>query len=275
MTGDDPERARARLVAHARAIARLHAGTIGHEERYREIRDSLGPRGAPRDWKRYGIVLDTQGWGDLRVLEPELRQAFARVGQVPPAAFWEEYRSLAAAIEGPSLRAYVHNDSCPDNTLFTPDGAHLIDFERGGYHFALLDAAYCRLGMPHCYWVGRVPDEVTAEVEASYRETLAPAIPRIADDRLFGRAMTEACAYWVVRNGTWLVHRGFEEDFDWGTATWRQRVFLRLEQFAATTEQFSHLTAMGAAARETARRLRRHWPHRPMPLFPAFRSPPR
>ena len=44
-----------------------------------------------------------------------------------------------------------------------------------------------------------------------------------------------------------------------------------LEQFAATTEEFSHLPAMGTAARETVRRLKSHWTCDPMPLFPAFR----
>lgn len=69
----------------------------------------------------------------------------------------------------------------------------------------------------------------------------------------------------------WMIHRDFEKDFTWGSATWRQRVLLRLEQFAATTEEFAHLPAMGKAARETVQRLTRHWTSDPMPLFPAFR----
>ena len=83
--------------------------------------------------------------------------------------------------------------------------------------------------------------------------------------------MTEACAYWIISNGMWMVQRDFENDFSWGSATWRQRVFLRLEQFAATAEEFSHLPVMGAAARETVQGLKRHWTYDPMPLYPAFR----
>jgi len=271
LTGDDPEQARTSLTMHAQAIAELHAGTVGLEDQYRNIRDSLGPAGVPRDWKQYGIVLDTQGWGDLRSLRSELQAGFARVGQVVPGAFWDEYESLASSLENPSpFRTYVQNDACPDNTLFTSGGVHLVDFERGGYHLSMLDAAYCRLGMPHCFWAGRVPEDVTTAAEMAYRDVLSAAIPAVAEDRLFGRAMTEACAYWIISNGDWLIHRGFENDFDWGSATRRQRVFFRLEQFAAATEQFSHLPSLGAAARETIRRLRRQWEYRPMPLFPAF-----
>ncbi|MGC4043021.1 MAG: hypothetical protein QM758_04390 [Armatimonas sp.] len=272
LQGTDPDYARESLVLQAQALAELHAHTLGQEARYWQVRDALGPRGAPRDWKRYGILEDTQGWGNLRALQPELQKAFDQLGQHVPTAFWDEYASLVAAIENPSpFRAYVQNDSCPDNTLITPGRLRLLDFERGGYHLCLLDAAYCRLSMPHCFWAARLPADIAPIVERAYRQRLAYALPEAADDRLFGRAMTEACAYWIISNGMWMVHRSFDQDFPWGAATWRQRVFLRLEQFAATTKEFSHLQEMGAAARETLRRLKTHWTCEPMPYFRAFR----
>lgn len=272
LQGTDPDYARKCLTMQAQAVAELHANTLGQEARYWQIRDALGPRGVPRDWKRYGNLLDTQGWGNLRVLQAELQKGFDFIGQQVPMAFWDEYASLVTAIENPSpFYAYVHNDACPDNTFITPGRLRLIDFERGGYHLCLLDAAYCRLSMPHCYWANRLPDDVAPTVERAYRERLSQTLPEVADDRLFAKGMTEACAYWVISNGMWLVHQDFDKDFNWGNATWRQRVLLRLEQFTATTEEFAHLPVMGAAARETIRRLKSHWTCDPMPLFPAFR----
>lgn len=274
LQGTDPAYARECLTLHAQAVAELHAHTVGQaaEARYWQIRDALGPRGVPRDWKTYGNLLATQGWGDLRALQPELQKGFARIGQQVPTAFWDEYAMLVAAIENPSpFRAYVHNDTCPDNALLTPGRLRLIDFERGGYHLCLLDVAYCRLSMPHCYWANRLPDDLAPTVERAYRTVLSPFLPQAADNRQFGKAMTEACAYWIISNGMWMVHRDFEQDFTWGSATWRQRVLLRLAQFAATTEEFAHLPAMGRAARETVQRLKRHWTVEPMPIFPAFR----
>jgi len=272
LQGTDPAYARQCLTLHAQAVAELHAHTLGQEARYWQIRDALGPRGIPRDWKTYGNLLDTQGWGDLRALQRELQKGFDRIGQQVPAPFWDEYAALVAAIEQPSpFRAYVHNDTCPDNSLLTPGGLRLIDFERSGYHLCLLDVVYCRLSMPHCYWANRLPADVPAMVERAYRKVLSQVLPAAAEERLFGMKLTEACAYWIISNGMWLVHRDFAQDFTWGSATWRQRVLLRLEQFAATTEEFSHLPTMGAAARETVRRLQSHWTCDPMPLFPAFR----
>jgi len=272
LQGTNPDYARECLTMHAQALAELHAHTLGHEALYRQIRDALGPRGVPRDWKLWGNLLDTQGWGDLRALEGELRKGFERIGQQVAPAFWDEYAYLTAAFEGPSpFRAYVHNDSCPDNTFITPGRLRLIDFERGGYHQCLLDAAYCRLSMPHCYWANRLPEDVAPAVERAYRKRLSQALPEAGDDRAFAMGMTEACAYWIISNGMWMVHRDFENDFTWGSATWRQRVLLRLEQFAATAEEFAHLPVMGAAARETVQRLRSHWTCDPMPFYPAFR----
>lgn len=272
LQGTDPDYAQECLTMHAQAVAELHAHTLGHEARYWQIRDGLGPRGVPRDWKLWGNLLDTQGWGNLRSLQTELQKGFDRIGQQVSTAFWDEYSSLVAAMENPSpFRAYVHNDSCPDNTFLTPGRLRLIDFERGGYHLCLLDAAYCRLSMPHCYWANRLPEDVAPIVERAYREVLSQALPEAAEDRRFAVAMTEACAYWIISNGMWMVHRDFEKDFNWGIATWQQRVLLRLEQFAATTEEFSHLPAMGDTARETVRRLKSHWTCDPMPLYPAFR----
>lgn len=271
LCGDDPVLAEFRLTEHARALARLHAVTIGREGEYRRIRDGLGPRGVDRSWRRHGIVLDTQGWGDLRSLRDDLAATFEHLGQRCSPAFWAEYDELVETVGTRSpFRTYVHSDSCPDNVLFTSSGTRLVDFERGGFHFCLLDAAYPRLSMPHCFWAGRIPLAVTAAAESAYRQTLAPTIPEVADDRRFGQAMTAACAYWIVSNGTWLVHRGFDADFGWGPATWRQRVFLRLQQFAATSEEFDALPAMGAAARETISRLHRHWEFQDVPVFPAF-----
>jgi hypothetical protein len=272
LLGTDPDYARECLTMHAQAVAEIHAHTLGQEARYWQIRDTLGPRGVPRDWKVWGNLLDTQGWGDLRALKVELQKGFDRIGQRVSTAFWDEYASLVSAVEKPShFRAYVQNDSCPDNIFITPERLRLIDFERGGYHLCLLDAVYCRMSMPHCYWANRLPDDVAPTVERVYRKVLSRILPEARDDRRFSMALTEACAYWIISNGMWMVHRDFEKDFTWGSATWRQRVLLRLEQFAMTTEEFSHLPVMGTAARETVRRLKSHWTCDPMPLFPAFR----
>lgn len=262
LMGTDPDLAREALGLHAEAVADLHAGTLGKEELYRQVRLALGPFTQRR----------SMGWGDLREKRAELEKAFDAIGQSASPRFWDEYDALIAAIDDSApFRAFVHNDSCPDNTVLMPGRVRLIDFEVGGYHTALLDAAYCRLCMPHCWLAQRLPAEVTPAVERRYRQRLAQAVPESLNDRLFGQRMTEACAYWLISNGTWMVHRNLEKDFPWGASTWYQRVLMRLGQFAETTDEFEHLTEMGHAARETLRRLRERWTSEPMPLYHAFR----
>lgn len=180
---------------------------------------------------------------------------------------------MTAAIHGSSLfRAYVHNDTCPDNCLMTADGVRLIDFERGGYHHCLVDVAYYRLGMPHCCWAGRLPSDVVVNLEQRNRENIASFIPEAADIRRFGSALTDACAYWNISSGIWMLDKNFAADFNWGNSSWRQRVLFRLEQFATATEEFHYLPVMGDAARETLRILGSHWISAPLPLFPSFSS---
>ena len=62
-------------------------------------------------------------------------------------------------------------------------------------------------------------------------------------------------------------------DKEWGIATLRQRILLRLAIGAAVTEEFGHLEALGATLGAAAAKLRALWPPEAeaMPYYPAFR----
>ena len=262
LMGDDPEAARRALRLHAKATAHLHNTTASREQEYKGIRDSLGPRVAAREG---------QGWGSLEALQQELVTGFSVAGISPEPDFWAEFDVLKHAIShnGP-FRAFVHNDSCPDNTWLGKDALRLLDFERSGYHHRLLDAVFARMSMPHCYLANAVPHEVVLEVEGAYRKAAGTACPALADNRLFGQEIVHACFYWVVSNGTWLLERCFQDDFTWGISTWRQRVLHRLDVLAFTCDEFAYMPAVGKSARRTTQRLREVWPTSAMPVFPAF-----
>ena len=150
----------------------------------------------------------------------------------------------------------------------------LLDFERGGFHHALLDAVYGRLCFPSCYYANRLPDHIAPMMEEAHRAQLVRRCPEAADEVRFRQEIVHACAYWLISNGNWMLESAFQDDWQWGLSTWRQRVLLRLELFANTTEEFNHLPAMGETARLCLTRLKAIWPadvHQ-MPVFPAFRS---
>ncbi|MBA3379194.1 MAG: hypothetical protein H0T93_09945 [Chloroflexia bacterium] len=63
-----------------------------------------------------------------------------------------------------------------------------------------------------------------------------------------------------------------EEDFEWGTATIRQRLLVRLDVVIQVTRESGHLEALGDQAEAMARTLHDRWDPivAPLPLYPAF-----
>jgi phosphotransferase family enzyme len=246
----------------AECVGKMHAATVGLQDRYWEYRDALGPR--------------VQGRG--RQLHDghhqDLLRGFAAVGVEPAAGFEEEFQQLAAAMADPGpFLAYVHGDPCPDNCRIVDGKLRLFDFETSGFHHAMLDAVYGRIAFPTCWCVNRLPAHIAPMMEAAYRTELVKGCPAAGDDRRFQRELVHCCACWLIRNGIWMLENATQDDWRWGISTWRQRVLLRLDALTDTTEEFNHLRAMGATARRCTKRLREIWPEEAdrMPLYPAFR----
>jgi hypothetical protein len=263
LMGDDPGRAEEGLRLLAECLGKMHAETMGREQEYQQYRDALGPR-PQHDW-----------WSDLGQHRGRLFKGFQAIGVEPAPGFETEFERLAAVVADPGpFLAYVHGDPCPDNCRIVDGRLRLFDFEAGGFRHALSDAAYGRITFPTCWCANRLPAHVAPMMETAYRAQLVHACPAAADDDRFYREMVHACAAWLIFSGTWLLDNVHETDRRWGIATWRQRVFLRLDALADATEEFDHLPAMGLTARRCAQRLREIWPSQAdtMPLYPAFRA---
>jgi len=256
--------AREALVAYAAALARVHAATSGREADYARLRRRLGPE---------ALQGDAQAWRGLcEDLLPELRAGLAAVGVEAAPGFEDEYAEALAAVRAPGpFAALTQCDACPDNCRVEGGVPLLLDFERAGYHHALIDAACAPLCFPSCGHALRIPDEVIAAMSAAYRAGFAPACPAAADDARFGREMARVCAYWLMSNGNWLLGEAVAGDATWGFATWRQRVVTRLDLFARLAAP--HLPAMGLTAERCVDRARRLWPESVagLSVYPAFR----
>jgi len=264
LMGDDPERAKEALRWHAEEVGWLHNATIGNEERFTQIRNELGPPPNAQG----GL-----GWGDLTTLREPLRESFVALDVSPGDGFWDDFQALTEAIAQPgSMRAFVHNDSCPDNLRLLDDGIRLFDFEVAGYHHRFLDAVYARMSMPHCYLANAVPIDVIQATELAYRNVSLITAPQLEDERKAGREIVHACFYWLVSNGIWRVKDPLGDDFTWGISTWRQRVIHRLDALAEACDEFAYMPSVANAARETTSRLRKIWTVDPLPFYPAFRS---
>ena len=261
--GDSPDEAASALRAHAKAVACLHHLTSASEELYVNLRDSLGPRVEFRE----GL-----GWTRLDYERKRIERGLEAINIRPEPSFWDEYESMSVAVSRPgAFRAFVHNDSCPDNTWMTGNDLKLIDFERGGYHHRLIDAVYARMSMPHCYLANIVPMDVVHETEKEYRAWVDCIAGLRADGQQFEKELVHACFFWVVSSGIFRIEESLLEDTEWGISTWRQRVIHRLAALASACDEFEHMPATSRVAREAKRRLEGVWRTEPMPVFPAFR----
>jgi hypothetical protein len=110
-------------------------------------------------------------------------------------------------------------------------------------------------------------------VTETYRAELATHLPEAGDPVRFGRALTDAAAFWVVRDiTTRLLEGALKEDQTWGISTWRQRLIHRLPAFVELAHRHDHLPALAETAEALHRRLTGRWVAlAPMPTYPALR----
>jgi hypothetical protein len=261
LLGDDPEVARAALIAYATTVGRMHGQTAGRGATFHQIAAQFEPpsTGVDVDW-----------------LGPIAHSMLDALDIIPPAGLDDDLETLAASIAAPGpFAVFIHADPCPDNWARSGSGDCLFDFEFATIGHALLDGVYGRVPFPTCWCVGRLPEDVTLAMERAYRTELSQGCMAARDDALYSRGMAEVCAYWLVylcRYSPMLPL--LAEDFEWGTATVRQRLLARLDVVIQVTRDADHLTAIGRAAEDLVRELGRRWDADAinLPLYPAFRS---
>lgn len=224
------------IIGYATALARLHAATSADDE-------GTLPRWSP------------PGGGDVDAF-----LGFARaLGATPARAVVDELAGLVRRLAEPSGHALLHGDPCPANDLHTPAGVRFVDFEQASLGDGMIELAYLRIGFPTC-WCSTAPDDgLLAAAESAYRAALG------------GRPdgdLADACAGWLIR-GDALVQRAFREgpdhlaaalraDWQWGTATARQRLVHRLGVVAAMPGD--RLAALAALSSDVRDRMLVAWP---------------
>jgi hypothetical protein len=263
LLGNDPALAREHMLALAAALGRMHAATTGQKPRYDQIRYTLG--GVPTS-KDDGVSELVAMWlASLESLSIKLQ---------PGATHELAEMQSALADPGPFL-AFIHHDPCPDNWRMINGKMRLFDFETAGFHHALLDGVYGRIHFPTCWCVNRFPPDLPLAMEQTYRAELVQGCPPACDDQVFYSAVGAACAFWVLVTceGRASLAETMEENREWGIATLRQRVGVRLGLFVETCASLDVLPALGHTASDLLAVLQARWSEDAlsMPLYPAFR----
>ncbi len=141
-----------------------------------------------------------------------------------------------------------------NNYLVDADGdGRLIDFEAAGFRHAISDLVN-DLYIPGSMWL-TVTDPVSNGVEEAYRNTMAPVVPQITDDRTFGHALAGAgFISAAARLGLpKLDARPFGDHS-------RLHRIATLQAAAETAERHRSLPHLTGWSRAAAEALRRRWP---------------
>jgi hypothetical protein len=256
-TAAEAERA---LKGYATALSRLHADTIGCLDAYHETFESIFGSGRPRR---------APGWR----LEKEAELVVDRIGGDPPAC---ELDLLSSRLvdPGPWL-SLIHGDPCPDNSLLMDEGVRLIDYEFAKPSHALLDGIYWRMGFPTCWCAGRIPADVVARLDTTYRTELGYSIPLARDDSAYRIELTYMSAVWLFTCLAWRLDEALKRDEMWGIWSIRGRLLWYLEVVIEMTDATNVLPGINRTARAWLLELRRRWPDAtPLGLYPAFARTP-
>jgi aminoglycoside phosphotransferase (APT) family kinase protein len=258
LTGER-DRARADLVAYARALGSLHTWSMGRAAELAGL------------WARYAPAVPAAPWLERAVEEGKkpFLAAAAALG-LATGGVAREIGELPALLSGASPSGLVHGDACPDNVRLLGDGCRIFDFETASWGPVVLDAAYLLAPFPTCWCFASLPADAAAPALEAYREYLRAAGIDLGPG--WDAAVAAALASWLVARGQRLAGL-LEEDPEWGTTTLRPRLLTWLSSFTGQAARAGVLPRLQALASELHDQLSRRWPDLVIPDYPALAQP--
>ncbi len=256
LNSNNPQEARNALLLYAKSLGQLHAATQNQEAQWNQIRSRIGAPKAPSQLEQWA----TQTNQFIGICQ--------RYGIAIPEQFAFEMNTILVALEHPKeYLVFTPTDCCPDNHLLQEDGLLFFDCEGATMRHALLDAAYLLVPFPSCWCVGQIPEHLSRELIAAYRQEFFGGSD-------FEDQLTLAVAYWTIQTLTWKWAGDWEkQDYPWGLVSFRQRHLYRLENLLARENLELVLPSLYQVARELHNTLQVQWADlEPMPLYPAFKS---
>ncbi|CAA9280137.1 MAG: hypothetical protein AVDCRST_MAG77-4329 [uncultured Chloroflexi bacterium] len=277
LLGSDAAAARRGLLAFARGLGLLHAQTAGRAAVYHQRRARLDPADdAPEGFTEPGRV--EAAWR-------RVRDVAAQLGLPPPRGAGADVEAVVHTLTEPGRHvALSSGDPGPANCKIAGDSVRFYDFEAACFHHALADAIVLRYPYPTGGPVWRVPPDITAAIERTYRQELAAAWPNALADAHYNPGMAAACAAWTIVRLERLPRVDAGPDRDHWTllpAGWsapiptrsrRRQLVAIVETCIASARRAGTLQAFAAWCDDMVHALRARWPEasEETPLFPAF-----
>ena len=243
------------LDSFARALGQLHAASFGRKAEYDAIRRRIVTTPAPSS---HPWVFAIERMLPFMLRLDELLDFRA----VPDLA--DELASVLDAMRNPGpFLAYIHGDPCPDNCLVSDSTATLIDYELGGFGHALLDVAHARMILPSCGKPAAIPPGVIGVLEDTHRHAIAQASGAAGDQDRYGRALTDACAAWLIYTLAVTLEPALGAETPDDDVMVRQQILGRLHAFVDVSTQQQRLPATSDVAQQALETLVKRWPDDP------------
>ena len=264
LQGNDASSAEASLFQYAKALARMHAQTLGRRVEWERTRAEMSTKQPSKIEVGAEFLTENQ---------EKFLEGLKSAGVEPAVGIESELKEIAHTFDRSGrFEAFSPEDTCPDNHRIMPDGTlRFFDFEFASFRHALLDAAYLRVPFPTCWCVSKLPPGLSDRLVEGYRIEFEVRSGRKFMEGEFELAMSHAVAYWTVRTINWSLKDTLIVDGQWGISSARQRVIYRLETFQETAGNHKHLPALLETATRLKSKLLELWIDLiPMPLYPAF-----
>ena len=261
----DPVSAESGLLKYYTCLGTLHAMTAGRAGEFEVMFSARFPGQQPFAEELLEIGVRIQ----------KVHELLDQLGVPVNKELADEIEIMTGAVSlpGPFL-TYIHADPCPDNLFDMGDRYRFIDFEWGHFGHALLDVVYPRMMWPSCWCASRLPDEMIAIMENTYRARLIQGCPEAQEDAVWELGLVHMCGMTLLNRLAWDLERALQEDHKRGIASIRQRTLAQLKTFIKTAEAFHQLPALCEVASHLFSLLQMRWKDTsPLTLFPAFHHP--
>jgi len=267
LTKENKQKATDALTRFIISLGRLHASSFGKTEQYFELLKSINPD-APSEQEEQKRALDK--------MIPKLELFLKQIGMPFTKELKEEAQMVITQAFAPGpFTVFIHGDICPDNVFDDPEHnvSRFIDFEWGAVRNALIEGTFLRMNMPTCANAQTIPEQLLDHLEAIYRQELIKKIPAAQIDKIYFKAYSEACAYWLLRTGVPIAKAAWLKDDMWGKESGRSRVLSYLLTFIKVSKNHNSLPHLRAMAEELLETIEKEWlDAKPMSDFAAFQN---
>lgn len=229
----------------AKQTAKLQGATLGYEEVFQQIRNSLP------EAEECGRIVEAKRWYTNM---HKAYQWFEIDGLFSLQDFERCISFINDSYENPGrYLCFTHGDMAPSNNLIKGNDLYLIDFEYGGYRHALYDITCWNILCP-------LPEQLVTKMKVKYREEFSTFLPNPLEEKDFEKEWAIISAWRALAMLSWIPFSTLETDASWvNDWSMREAVLSTICRLHKECIKFDEGIKLGSAAKELEKHLRQRW----------------